>query len=85
MHEILTAFLFRIKTYVMRKTNLYLYENVYGLAYDICMFIVQSVWSKCICKRVYLSLCLTSKMVDLFIMKFYVEGCWQIYFWFVLN
>lgn len=50
MHEILTAFLFRMKTYVIRKTNLYLYENVYGLEYDICMFIVQSVWTKCLRK-----------------------------------
>jgi hypothetical protein len=35
----------------VRKTNHSSYVNVYGLEYDIYMFIVQSVWSKCIRKR----------------------------------
>jgi len=55
VNEILIAFLFRIQTDVVRKTNHYLYENVYGLEYDIYMFLVQSAWSKCIRKRLKVS------------------------------
>jgi hypothetical protein len=51
VNEILIAFLFRLKIDVVRKTNHYLYENVYGLEYDVYMFIVQSAWSKCVRKR----------------------------------
>jgi hypothetical protein len=44
-----------MKTDVVRKRSHYLYENVYGLQYDIYMFIVQSAWSKCIHKRLNVS------------------------------